>query len=227
MTSLILAALTFIGIHLGVSGTNMRDRLVARFGLRAYMVLFSLASVGAIVWLVNAYNTAAYLPSWGQLQWWKPFAIVLMLPAFLLVVVGLTTPNPTAVAQEERVDQAPVGIVRITRHPFLMGTSLWAAIHLVGNGDVASLLFFGALLVVSVAGTVSIDAKRARALGASAWGGFARRTSILPFAAILSGRNTLNLTELGWWRPLAGVAAYVLMLGGHAHIIGVSPWPGS
>ncbi len=226
MISLTFAALAFIAIHLGISGTTLRDALVARIGLRAYMVLFSVASVAAIVWLIRAYAGAAYVPLWGQLQWWKPFAIALMLPAFLLVVIGLTTPNPTAVAQEGLVDRPPVGIVRITRHPFLVGTALWAAIHLVGNGDEASLLFFAALFIVSVAGTVSIDAKRARVLGAGAWAGFARRTSIVPFAAILGGRNTLSLSELGWWRPLAGAAAYALMLGGHAHIIGVSPWPG-
>ncbi len=226
MISLTLAALAFIAIHLGVSGTTLRDALVARIGLRAYMILFSVASVGAIIWLISAYTTAAYVPLWGRLQWWKPFAIALMLPAFLLVVIGLTTPNPTAVAQENLVDRAPLGIVRITRHPFLMGTALWAAIHLVGNGDEASFLFFAALLIVSVAGTVSIDAKRARSLGASAWSGFARRTSIVPFAAILAGRNTLSLADLGWWRLAAGVAAYALMLGGHAHIVGVSPWPG-
>ena len=225
MISLVLAALAFTAIHLGISGTAARDVLVARLGLRAYMVVFSVASVATIAWLVGAYNAAPYAPTWGQLQWWKPFAIALMLPAFLLVVIGLTTPNPTAVAQEGLVDRAPTGIVRITRHPFLIGTALWAGIHVVGNGDVASLIFFAALLVVSLAGTVSIDAKRARALGAAAWGGFARRTSILPFGAILAGRNTLSVAELGWWRPAAGVVAYALMLGGHAHIIGVSPWP--
>ncbi len=226
MVSLSLAALAFIAIHLGVSGTRLRDAIVARAGLRAYMILFSAASTGAIGWLVAAYIAAAYVPLWGQLQWWKPVAIVLMLPAFLLVVIGLTTPNPTAVAQESLVGQAPVGIVRITRHPFLVGTALWAFVHLVGNGDVASLLFFAALFVVAVAGPASIDAKRARSLGASAWAVFARRTSIVPFAAILGGRITLSLAELGWWRPLAATAAYALMLGGHAHLIGVSPWPG-
>ncbi len=212
-------------IHLGVSGTRLRDRLVAAIGLRAYMVVFSLASVATIVWLVSAYKAAPYVETWGQLQWWKPFAIALMLPAFLLVVVGLTTPNPTSVAQEGLVGQAPRGIVRITRHPFLIGVALWSTVHLVGNGDAASLLFFASLLVVSVAGTVSIDAKRRRALGAAAWDGFARQTSIVPFAAVLSGRAKLAWPELGWWRPVAGVAAYALMLGGHAHLIGVSPWP--
>lgn len=225
MISLTLAALAFIGIHLGVSGTLLRDRLVSRIGLRGYMVAFSVASVAAIVWLVSAYQAAAYVPTWGQLEWWKPFAIALMLPAFLLVVIGLTTPNPTSVAQEGLVDRPPQGIVRITRHPFLVGVAIWSGVHLIGNGDVASLLFFAALVVVAAAGTVSIDAKRRRVLGAKAWDVFASRTSIVPFAAILSGRNSLVAREMGWWRPAAGFAAYALMLGGHAHIVGVSPWP--
>jgi len=90
---------------------------------------------------------------------------------------------------------------------------------------VASLLFFAALAIVAVAGTASIDAKRRRVLGAAAWDVFASRTSIVPFAAIAAGRNRLMMGEMGWWRPAAGLGAYALMLGGHAHIVGVSPWP--
>lgn len=226
MASLWLAALFFTLIHLGISGTRIRDRLVGAIGPNGYMVVFSLASVAAIVWLVTAYKAAPYAPIWGQLAWWKPFAIALMLPAFLLVVIGLTTPNPTAVAQEALVDKPPIGIVRITRHPFLMGVALWSLVHLVGNGDGASLALFGAMFVVSVAGPPSIDAKRRRTLGDARWDQFASRTSILPFAAIAAGRNGFVPAELGWWRPLAGIAAYGLMLGGHAHIVGVSPFPG-
>ena len=225
MPSLALAALAFALIHLGVSGTTIRNRLVAAIGLRAYMVAFSVASVAAIIWLISAYRAAPYNPTWGQLEWWKPFAIALMLPAFLLVVIGLTTPNPTAVAQEGLVANPPRGIVRITRHPFLIGVGIWALVHLIGNGDVASLLFFASLAVVSFAGPASIDAKRRRALGDDAWDAFARRTSIIPFAAILSRRTTMDWAELGWWRPAAGLAAYAIMLGGHSHIIGISPFP--
>jgi uncharacterized membrane protein len=224
MISLALAALFFIAIHLGVSGTRMRDVLVARLGLPGYMIAYSLGSLAGMIWLVSAYQAADYVPTWGMLQWWKPFAIVLMLPAFVLVVAGLATPNPTAVAQEKLVGVAPRGIVRITRHPFLMGVSLWAFVHVVGNGDWASALLFGSLLVVAAAGPASIDAKRKRALGA-AWDGFARQTSIVPFAAIMSGRTRMAWGELRDWRPLAGVFAYILMLGGHVHIVGVSPWP--
>ena len=225
MISLFLAALVFAGLHLGVSGTTLRDQLTARLGARGYMVAFSVASVAAIVWLVSSYNAAPYVPTWGALEWWKPFQIAFMLPAFVLVVMGLLTPNPTSVAQENLVDQPPQGIVRITRHPFLVGVAIWAIVHLVGNGDVASLLFFASLAVVSVAGTVSIDAKRRRVLGEARWQRFAARTSIVPFAAVAAGRVPFAWSELGWWRPLAGVAAYVLMLGGHSHIIGVSPFP--
>lgn len=225
MISLTLAALAFIAIHLGVSGTTMRDAMVARIGLKAYMIVFSLASVGAMVWLVSAYQAADYVPTWGRLEWWKPFMIALMLPAFLLVVVGLATPNPTSVAGEALVAAAPRGIVRITRHPFLIGVGLWSGLHLVGNGDWASFLFFAALLVVSLAGTVSIDAKRRRALGDAAWDQFASRTSIVPFGAILARRNTVSWSEMGW-RPVAGLAVYAVMLGGHAHVVGVSPFPG-
>ncbi len=225
MASLSLAALFFIGLHLGVSGTPLRDRVVAIAGLRGYMVAFSVASVASIVWLVSAYNAAGYVSTWGQVGWGSYLSIALMLPAFLLVVIGLTTPNPTAVAQEGLVDQPPRGIVRVTRHPFLVGVTIWAGVHLISNGDVASLLFFAALAIVAAAGTVSIDAKRRRALGGPAWDAFASRTSILPFAAILGGRNTFVAREFGWWRPAVGVLAYALMLGGHAHIIGVSPFP--
>lgn len=225
MISLLLAALFFIGIHLGVSGSRMRDELVGRYGLRAYMIGFSVGSVAGMIWLVNAYQVASYVPLWGMAGWWKVIAIVLMLPAFVLVVAGLATPNPTAVGQEGLVANPALGIVRVTRHPFLMGAALWAFVHLVSNGDLASVTFFGALLIVAAAGAPSIDAKRRRAVGAAAWDGFAAQTSVIPFAAILSGRNRLVAGELGWWKIGLGALLYVLMLGGHRHIVGVSPFP--
>ena len=142
MLSLLLAAIFFAGIHLGVAGTTMRDRAVAALGQNSYRIIFSIASVFGLVWLVMAYNRAPYVVTWGMLEWWKPFAIILMLPTALLVVIGLTTPNPTSVAQEGRLAEAPQGIVRVTRHPFLTGVGLWALVHLIGNGDAASLVFF-------------------------------------------------------------------------------------
>jgi uncharacterized membrane protein len=101
--SLILAALFFAGIHLGIAGSAMRDRAIGILGENGYRGAFAVASIIGLGWLVAAYNRAPYLATWGMLEWWKPIAIILMLPASLLVVIGLTTPNPTSVAQEGRV----------------------------------------------------------------------------------------------------------------------------
>src|SRR5487761_1773515 len=116
MTSLVLAAVFFAAIHIGVAGTSLRDRAVAGLGSGGYLGAFSAASVIGLAWMIVAYRQAPYLATWGMLEAWKPFAIVLMLPAVLLVVIGLLTPNPTAVAQENRLAQPAQGIVRMTRH---------------------------------------------------------------------------------------------------------------
>jgi uncharacterized membrane protein len=225
VVSLILAAIFFAGIHLGVAGTSLRDRVIASLGQPGYRVIFSIASVVGLVWLALAYRGAPYIETWGAPEWWKPVAIVLMIPAFLLAVIGLATPNPTSVGQEARLTDQPRGILRMTRHPFLTGVLLWAIVHLIANGDLASLIFFGCFAIVAGFGTASIDAKRRRLLGASAWEPFVAQTSILPFAAILAGRNHFDWREIGAWRWIVALLAYVLMLGGHAHIIGVSPFP--
>src|SRR5262249_51508741 len=129
------------------------------------------------------------------------FQLGLQLVATLFVVVGLTTRNPTSVRQEASLQDAGVvkGMLRITRHPFLWGTALWAFGHLLVNGDAASIVLFGAILALSLFGTFSIDAKRRRALGKT-WDAFASQTSNAPFAAILAGRQRFSLSEIGWWR---------------------------
>lgn len=224
MLSLALAAVFFVFIHLGVSGTRLRDRSIEALGERGYRGAFSLASLAGLAWLILAYIHAPYLPSWGMLDWWKPAAIALMLPACLLVVLGLSTPSPTSVGQEARLQQPAAGVLRITRHPFLNGVGLWALVHLIGNGDFASLILFGSLAFVAFAGTLSIDAKRRRLAG-DAWRGFAAETSIIPFAAIAAGRNRFRAGEIGAWRWIAGLVVYALLLGGHGPIIGISPFP--
>ena len=97
----------------------------------------------------------------------------------------------------------------ITRHPFRWGIALWALVHLIINGDLASLILFGSLLVLAVGGTLAIDAKRRRNFGEQ-WIKFAQVTSDIPFAAIAAGRNRLGpaLVEIGVWRPLAAILLY-------------------
>jgi len=225
MTQLILAALFFTGLHFGIAGTSLRRVLVERLGETRYRAAFSVFSLGGLVWLIHAYRYAGYVETWGQLYWFRPLAAVLMLVAFLLAVLGLTTPNPTAVNGERLLadDRPAVGVVRLTRHPFLWGVALWALTHLIVNGDVAAFLLFGSLLALVLGGMLSIDGKRRRSLGKQ-WDRFAAVTSVVPGAAIRSGRNRLIWSEFKWWQPLLAIAAYGLVLHFHLRWFGVAPW---
>ena len=220
MLSLIAASAYFLLIHFGVSGTRLRDGLVARLGEGPYRGMFALASVLGLVWMAYAYRHAPAVPTWGLVLGFRPAAYLLVLIAFIFVVIGLATPSPTQVGKESTLTRGPDiarGMVRITRHPFLWGVALWALVHLIVNGDLASLVLFGSLLVLALAGTAVIDAKRRRGCGAG-WMQFAAVTSNVPFAAILAGRNRLGpaLAEIGVWRPLVAIAVYALAFYLHA-----------
>lgn len=230
MTNLIAAAVAFLLLHLVVSGTRVRDAATDALGPGAYMGLFSLASVGLLVWLGIAYGAVwsgpgdtAYWHSTAATRWLQ---LALQLVAFLFVVPGLMTRNPTGVAQESALDDPDVvrGMLRITRHPFLWGVAIWAAGHLIVNGDLAGIILFGTMLTLALFGTVSIDAKRERA-SRERWNAFADRTSNLPFAAITAGRQSLNIGEIGWVKIVAAVAAWAVVLGAHPHMFGVSALP--
>jgi len=198
---LVAAALVFLGIHFVVSGTRVRDALVAITGERPYLGLFSLASLVSITWLAISYNSAQAGPDNRVLYdlgiGVKHAAIPVVALAFFLGVQGLFLPNPTSVrAIVLGQNEFPIqGVLRITRHPFLWGVVIWSAFHLRANGDVASIIFFGTFFLLSLFGPLSIDAKRKRKMG-PAWDAFAAKTSNLPFAAIASGRNHQLLAEL-------------------------------
>jgi uncharacterized membrane protein len=179
-----------------------------------------------LLWLCLAYAHAPRIPLWGPVPGLKSVALVGVLAAILFVTLGVTTPSPTAVGGEAllRRGAGAVGIQRITRHPFLWGVALWALMHLIVNGDAASVLLFGGLLVIALAGPPSIDRKRRRMLGAD-WTAFAAETSNLPFLAIAQGRNRLTFGEHKLWQWLVALAACGLLLTLHQPLFGVSPLP--
>ena len=60
---------------------------------------------------------------------------------------------------------------------------------------------------------------------ARAEGQVARSRDLGHFAAIASGRTRFNPGEIAAPQWVIALIAYALMLGGHSHIIGVSPFP--
>ena len=200
-------AVLFIVTHLGISSSPLRGGLIGILGENGYLGLYSLISLGVIVWLSYIYAGMDH----GQYLWAPGFvssaiARALMPIAMILLVAGFATRNPTAMKMEDALDQEPRGILRITRHPVQWAILLWALAHLLANGDVASLIFFGAFAIVAGLGTVLID-RKVRAREGARWEPFERATSNLPFAAIVTGRNRFVAGELG----LGGIAIAVVL----------------
>lgn len=224
MYALVAASLGFAAIHLLVSGTRLRDALVARMGERIYAGMFSLASgalLGLMIWAYVRARVPEITPYYDQ-RW---IAVALVFLAFTLIVLGVTTPGATGVGGGRKLEEpdSARGIHRITRHPFLWGTALWALAHLAYNPGTVNGVFFGTFLVVALAGTVSIDRKRARRFG-GLWPAYARLTSNLPFVAIFQGRNRFVRREIRPWQVAAAIAVFVTVLALHARLFGLPAW---
>src|SRR3990170_2243644 len=213
MGSLIAAAVFFDAIHIVIAGTELRWKITGRIGEEVFQAIFAILSLAGIVWLSRAYGRAEYVELWGQVQAVRWLALIVMFMAFFFVVFAFASPNPTAVRGGVMLkEKEPAnGIQRITRHPFLWGVALWSLTHLVVNGDLASMIFFGAFLILAVGGPFSIDRKRRKSSG-DAWERFAALTSNVPFMAIIGGRNSLKIGELGWWRVVLALILYGLFL---------------
>ena len=224
MALLLLAAAVWVLIHLGVAGTRLRAAAVGRLGERAYTGAFSVLSLLLLVALIASYSTAPYQDLWLAPGWLRWVLAVVMLLACVLFVAAVLRPNPTAIGGRG-LGGEPRGITRVTRHPMLWAFALWAGVHVIGNGDVASMVFFGAFLVTALAGMPSIDAKIA-ARDPAGWARLSGGSSILPGLALAQRRARLNLAEIGWVVPLVGLALWLVLLFGHRHVIGVAPVPG-
>jgi uncharacterized membrane protein len=224
MAELIAAAAFLLASHFGISSTGLRPWLVGRLGERAYLGLYSLIALAALVWLIAAYARAPYVELWPTARWLAWLPLLVMPLALVLAVSGLSAPNPTAVGAPDTLAQAePVrGIFRITRHPFMWAVGLWAIAHLVASGDLAGLVLFATLGGLALVGTGLIDRKHA-ARGGADWQRFAAASSNLPFAAIRAGRQHLVLSEIGWWRIALALVLYLVLLALHPWLFGASP----
>lgn len=218
----------FVLIHAGVSATGLRAALVKRIGEGPYRAVFSLASLGLLAALIGGFAEMRGDPFdplnealWAPPEWLRWPAYVLVLVGLTLAFSGLLTPGPTLAGYEKRgLQQEARGVLRITRHPFLWGAALWAAGHLLVNGERFAVMLFGALGLMVVLGARSID-RKGRARAPAAWERFEETTSNVPFVAISQGRNSLNLGEIGW-RGLVGLVVALAVAAFHHNLIGVA-----
>jgi len=223
MESLIAATALFLGMHWIVSGSPLRDVIVACTGEGPFKAGFALIITVSIVWMGWAYAHAPYVQTWGTAASLKPVSWVLMALAFVMFGASVTAKNPTTLGRVPPDQVEARGVVRITRHAGLFGLGLWGLAHFIVNGDWASHLLFGSFALQGLIAPLNLDRKYRKRYGAK-WEVFARQTSYLPFVAILQGRNRLVLGEINWVAVLVGLGLFALTLAYHQAWFGASPF---
>ena len=217
-------ALLFVLQHLGITSSGLRTALVGRVGEKAYLGVYSLLSIVIFVSLVRAYNDS--VPSmmlWPTFEWMRVLALCVMPVALFLLIGGLVHRNPSTVGVVlDDGEEVPVtGVIRITRHPVQSAILIWALAHVLVNPDPPSLVFFGAIAILSGYGMRLIDRRKQAVFGAS-WQAFREATSAVPLSAIARGRQSLPLKEIGVLVPALTLLAYFALWWGHAYVSGVS-----
>jgi len=209
---IVLWWLAFAGSHLVLSSSPIRGRLVGSIGERAFQGLYSLVVLALFIPLVRAYFVHKHD---GALLWSIPpgplvhavfyFGVAV---AFVLVVGSQVTPSPANLVPGEPTAR---GVLRITRHPFVMGTALWAVVHLVANGTSTAVAFFGGFVAFGLVGAWHQDARKIAA-AVPGYREFCASTPFLPFA----GRGTLRGLREAAPAAVIGVATTVAVRYFHA-----------
>jgi uncharacterized membrane protein len=147
---LILGLLVFLGTHVFVSFRDARAYVIGRVGLPVYrgaFALVSLAGLALIIWGYGLYRAHEWIQVWSPPGFMRHITIGLMLFAVIFVVAALF----------------PSHIKTRLKHPMLAGVKTWAFAHLLSNGDLGSILLFGAFLAWGV--YARIAAKKRKDLG--------------------------------------------------------------
>lgn len=202
----------------------LRPAMVKALGEKAFGAVYSIVVLLFFIWMVFAYSTAPYVALWGDPIWARHLLLLIMVPAVLLLVLGMSAPNPTMGPQGAERLEAGTAVGAITRHPMLWAFTLWAAGHMLANGDAAMVIMTGGVLLLALGGAGLIDWKKRKALG-PAYAAYMARTSFVPFAAVIGGRAKLDWKAIGLWRIALGIALYFVILLSHGFIIGRSALP--
>lgn len=143
MPWLVIGLIVFLGVHsIRIVAPDFRDGTIAVRGERAWKATYSLASLvgfALVIWgYGQARQTAPVLYAGTPVL--TGAAMLLMIPATILLVAALL----------------PAGRIKVAiKHPMLTAVKTWAFAHLLVNGDLASIVLFGAFLVWAVADRIS------------------------------------------------------------------------
>jgi uncharacterized membrane protein len=152
MSLLIAGLVLFLGAHTFTTLRDVRATAMGWIGESPYKGLYSLVSGAGlvlIVWGFARYRSGGYNPVWAPPGWLHPVALVLMWISFVALAATYS----------------PAGKIKsLLRHPMLVGVKAWALAHLLVNGDLGSMILFGAFLAWAVYDRIAV--KRRGEVGA-------------------------------------------------------------
>ena len=140
---MILGLMLFFAAHVFTTKREARAQAIARLGEGTYKILYaavSLAGLALIIWGFAHYRAAGMIPVWEPPVAFKHITVALMLPAVILVVASYLRGR----------------IYATLKHLMLAGIKLWAAAHLLANGDLGSIILFGSFLGWAVYDRISL-----------------------------------------------------------------------
>src|SRR6195952_3582168 len=140
---MILGLVLFVGVHTLTTQREVRAAFIKSSGETAYKIGYSLVSAAGlalIVWGFAHYRATGWIDVWTPPTAFRHIAVALMLPAVILVVASYIRGR----------------IYTTLKHPMLAGVKLWAAAHLLANGDLGSIILFGSFLGWAVFDRISL-----------------------------------------------------------------------
>jgi uncharacterized membrane protein len=140
---MILGLVLFLGVHTLSTQRELRARVIASAGEGGYKIGYALVSLlgfALIVWGFAHYRATGWIDVWHPPTALKHVTVALMLPAVILVVAAYIRGR----------------IYTALKHPMLTGVKLWAAAHLLANGDLGSIILFGSFLGWAVFDRISL-----------------------------------------------------------------------
>lgn len=215
--------LLFAIAHSGLAA--LRPRGEALIGARAYRVLFALVSIPMASILIIYFINHRY----DGLQLWHLQGLpglvegVWITSAISFVFLYPATFNLLEIAavQKPQVHLYETGIIRITRHPQMVGQVIWCVAHTLWLGTTFMVITSAGLIAHHLFAVWHGD-RRWQARYGESFEEVKARTSVIPFQAVLDGRQQLKWQE--FVRPAyLGILLFVLGFWWvHPKLIGVT-----
>jgi uncharacterized membrane protein len=202
--------LGFAVAHSGLAA--LRPRGEKLIGARLYRVLFALVSIPLAVVLISYFIPHRY----DGVRLWnlqgvagvEAFVWGLSAVSFLFLYPATFNLLEIAAIQKPEVHLYETGIIRITRHPQMVGQILWCIAHTLWVGTSFMMVTSLGLILHHLFAVWHGD-RRLRSRYGESFETLKSRTSVIPFLAVLQGRQTLKLQE--FLHPAyVGVAAFTL-----------------